>query len=66
MATLARNATGKTSLGRLRSAFAELIGYYERRRTLQTLAALDDRTLADIGLRRGMLEQQIFGRRSDF
>src|SRR3546814_2651013 len=30
MATLARNATGKTSIGRLRSAFAELIGYYER------------------------------------
>src|SRR3546814_17295189 len=66
MATLARNATGKTSLGRLRSAFAELIGYYERRRTLRTLAALDDRPPADIGLRRGLLGQPVYGHRSDF
>ena len=48
-----------------RCLLAPLLGRSERRRALTELAAMDDRLLADIGLRRGDIELAVDGRLAD-
>lgn len=56
---LARQAVQTTGLDRAFSLFAALRHGWHLRRTIETLHALDDRTLADIGLRRDEIEAVI-------
>jgi hypothetical protein len=48
-----------------RYLLAPMLGRSERRRALTELAAMDDRLLADIGLRRGDIELAVDGRLAD-
>jgi hypothetical protein len=48
-----------------RYLLAPLLGRSERRRALTELAAMDNRLLADIGLRRGDIELAVDGRLAD-
>jgi hypothetical protein len=48
-----------------RYVLAPMLGRSERRRALTELAAMDDRLLADIGLRRGDIELAVDGRLDD-
>lgn len=43
------------------SLFGRVLEYFERRRVYQTLAAMDDRLLDDLGVSRGDLRSKVFG-----
>lgn len=59
---LARHAVEAAGLGWILSAAEALRQGWRLRRTIETLHALDDRTLADIGLRREEIEAVVHGR----
>ena len=59
---LARQAVQAAGLGRVLSLFAALRHGWRLRRTIETLHALDDRTLADIGLCRDDIEAVVRAR----
>ena len=59
---LARQAVHAAGLGWVPSLFQALRQGWRLRRTIETLHALDDRTLTDIGLRRDEIESVVRGR----
>jgi uncharacterized protein YjiS (DUF1127 family) len=56
---LAKQAVRPAGIGRILTLFGALRRSWSLRRTIETLHALDDRTLADIGLRRDEIESVI-------
>ena len=59
---LARQAVHALGIGRILSLVEALRRNWRLGRTIETLRALDDRTLADIGLRRDEIEAVLRGR----
>ncbi len=59
---LARHAVRLAGLDWIPPLFQALRQGWRLRRTIETLHALDDRTLADIGLRRDEIETVVHGR----
>ena len=59
---LARQAVHAAGIGRILSPVEALRQGWRLRRTIETLRALDDRTLTDIGLRRDEIEAVVRGR----